>query len=74
MNPFTEKSDKELQAYFPDYQQLRSPDRSKPLTNPEFSRILADYKSRLGPIGEFVVLHYFFEEVFHRWEKTLPND
>lgn len=73
MNPFTEKSDKELQAYFSDYEQLRSFDRDCPISDPEFARLLADYKNKCGPMGEMVLGHYLFEEIFHRLEKTLHN-
>lgn len=74
MNPFTEKSDEELQSYFADYEQLRSFNRDRPLSDPEFARLLSDYKSKCGPIGEMVLGQYLFEEIFHRWEKTLHNN
>lgn len=74
MNPFTEKSDKELQSYFADYEQLHSFNRDRPLSDPEFARLLSDYKNKYGPIGEMVLGQYLFEEIFHRWEKTLHND
>ena len=55
MNPFSEKSDKELQAYFSDYEQLRSFDRDCPISDPEFARLLAEYKNKCG--GEGVQHH-----------------
>lgn len=49
MNPFTEKSDEELQSYFADYEQLRSFNRDRPLSDPEFARLLSDYKTSAVP-------------------------
>lgn len=49
MNPFTEKSDEELQSYFADYEQLRSFNRDRPLSDPEFADFSQTIKTSAVP-------------------------